>query len=287
LQQWGFDAETLKSWQADAAALGAMLDGEDSLSESGKDIFGDVSEEFDSAFALKADMRFPSKAIFGIPELRSDMLLELPQEIQLWAGDDLRHNIAPDVVKLYNISTSCQTLDFTSAIMAFYAEDSRFESVWATPDKWATKIINSGLLGCVTPNFSLWPQQAVAVHIWQVYRSRWIGRYFQEAGIPIIPDVNWAPGTDYTVSFAGIPANAPCISIQVQTFNAKSEEDRRNVSSGIVAAIEMLDPQSVLFYASKSGRELVMSLGIQCRHLVLSTLMDIRREHLRTKGKLK
>ncbi len=287
LQQWGLDTETLDGWRVDAAALGAMIGSEAASSVSGKDTFDDVSEEFESAFALKADMHFPSKAVFGIPELRSDMLLELPHEIQLWAGDDLRHNIVPDIVKLYNISTSCQTLDFTSAIMAFYAEDSRFESVWAAPDKWATKIINSGLLGCVTPNFSLWPQQAVAVHIWQVYRSRWIGRYFQEAGISIIPDVNWAPGTDYAVSFAGIPVNAPCISIQVQTFSSKSDEDRHNVSSGIVAAVKMLNPQAILFYASKSGRELVASLGIQCRHFVLSTLMDIRREHLRTKGKLK
>lgn len=257
----------------------------ESQADEKADALAEIPDEFEGAMMLKPNMQFPSREPFGLPPLRDDRLLELPDDLSLWPGDDLRA-IVPPGHYLLNYSTSCRTLDFTQAILAFYTDDARFESVWAQPDKMATRILNAGFMGAVSPNYSLWPDEPLAVHIWQVYRSRWCARYFQEAGISIIPDVNWARPEDYTFCFSGVPVGAPCISIQVQTFDAHKPEDVARVKGGILEALAQVKPERVLFYASRAGRELVSEIieDKQISALILPTLMDYRREHLARKG---
>lgn len=245
----------------------------------------DVADELEGAFTLKPDMRFPSDEPFGIPPLRADRLLDLPSTLALWPGDDLREHAGPGPF-LLNIGTSCRTLDLTQAILAFYTDDVRFESVWAAPDRWAARLLNAGVPGCVAPNFSVWPDQAQAVHIWQTYRSRWVARYFQEAGIPVIPDVNWSGTAGEDFWFAGIPRHAPCLSLQIQTFNPKRPDEVVGIRRGILTMIERLAPASLLVYASRAGRELFAELQLGIPAVVLPTLMDLRREKLRRKGSL-
>lgn len=245
----------------------------------------EVADELEGAFTLKTDMRFPSSEPFDIPPLRSDRLLELPRGLELWPGDDLRDQVG-DGPYLLAWSTSCQTLDFTRTILAFYTDDVRFESVWATPERWGARLLNAGLIGAVAPNFSLWPGQAQAVHIWQVYRSRWVARYFQEAGISIVPDLNWAGPDDYDFCFSGVPVGAPCVSIQLQTFDSSRPDQVQRVRDGLLTALDRLRPEHLLCYASKAGRLLLSDLDISVPTTVLPTLMDQRREKLRKKKRV-
>lgn len=48
----------------------------------------DISPELPGAMALKIDMSFPSKLPWNIPELRADMLAEIPPNLKTWAGPD-------------------------------------------------------------------------------------------------------------------------------------------------------------------------------------------------------
>jgi len=255
--------------------------------EDGGDALREVSDELEGAYALKPDMHFDSPCLYGIPELREDRLLPLPEGLACWPGDDLA-DMADAERYLLIYGNSCRLLDFDKTVLAFYTEDRRFESFWSYPDKQTAKLVNAGLLGVVTPNYSLWPDVAEAVRIWNTFRSRWIGRYFQEAGLNVIPDVNWSCESDYRFSFAGIPRGAPCISVQVQTFRPNQPDEVVRVRSGIQAAIEALEPQSVLFYGSKAGRELVADLGMAIPYVALPTLMDLRRQYLKDKkGRLR
>lgn len=248
-------------------------------SEEVRDVFADVADEFDSAYTLKSDMAFPSVQPFGIPEFRPDRLLEIPDGLSLWPGDDLRSTVG-DSPKLLIYSNSCQTLNFSDSIMAFYTDDIRFESVWNYPDKMATRLLNAAFLGVVSPNFSLWPGQAQAVHIFNIYRSRWVGRYFQETGINVLPDVNWSDREDFEFCFCGVPQGCH-ISIQVQTFDKRKPDEVEMVRAGISEALRIIKPEKVLFYASKAGRELINDLCSEQDRVVLPTLMDLRREKLK------
>lgn len=70
----------------------------------------------------------------------------------------------------------------------FYVEDYRFEAIWKDP----VKVLSSGVRAVVEPNLSLFDTTPVAFGLFQIYRKRWISRYFQECGINIYVDLNVA-----------------------------------------------------------------------------------------------
>ena len=218
------------------------------------------------ALALKTDMAFPSKEIFGIPTFRTDMLASCPEPITTWAGPD-----ATEVSEnyFYNVSTdSVRGLDFAKTVVGFYTDDARFEQSWQQPDVFTGKILNKKPIAVLSPNFSLWLEFPPAVKIWNTYRSRWVGRYFQEAGIRIIPDVNWADDLSFEYCFAGIPKNAPCVSIQLQTGKDHAKELPLK-RAGVAAAIDRLKPDSLLIYAGDNYERIIDGLIPQGLKLIV------------------
>ncbi|MBK5938304.1 hypothetical protein CCR96_03275 [Halochromatium roseum] len=44
----------------------------------------------------------------------------------------------------------------------------------------------------------------MAAQLWNTYRSRWLGRFWQEGGLRVIPTVNWSDQRSFTFCFDGI-----------------------------------------------------------------------------------
>ena len=68
----------------------------------------------------------------------------------------------------------------------FYVDDYRFEAIWKDP----IKVLTSGVQVIVEPNLSLFDTTPVAYGLHQIYKKRWISRYFQETGILVYADLN-------------------------------------------------------------------------------------------------
>lgn len=68
----------------------------------------------------------------------------------------------------------------------FYVDDYRFEAIWKDP----IKVLNSGVKALVEPNLSLYDTTPIAYGLHQIYKKRWISRYFQECGIKVYADLN-------------------------------------------------------------------------------------------------
>lgn len=68
----------------------------------------------------------------------------------------------------------------------FYVEDYRFDNVWKHPEK----VVMSGCKAVVEPNFSLFDTTPIAFGLREIYKKRWIARYFQECGIDVYVDLN-------------------------------------------------------------------------------------------------
>lgn len=82
----------------------------------------------------------------------------------------------------------------------FYLNDSQFTALWDDP----SKVVNSHCVNVVEPNFTVTPQTPRAVALWQVYRKRWLARYWQSKGIRIFVDMNAAEGM-YDLNMLGVP----------------------------------------------------------------------------------
>lgn len=82
----------------------------------------------------------------------------------------------------------------------FYVDDYRFESLWKDP----TKVLQSGCRAVVEPNLSLFDTTPIAYGLMQIYKKRWIARYFQSCGIKVFADLNVSPRF-YDYNRMGIP----------------------------------------------------------------------------------
>lgn len=82
----------------------------------------------------------------------------------------------------------------------FYVDDYRFEAIWKDP----VKVLTSGCRQVVEPNLSLSDATPIAYGLHQIYKKRWITRYFQECNILAYADLNVAPKF-YEYNQMGLP----------------------------------------------------------------------------------
>jgi hypothetical protein len=68
----------------------------------------------------------------------------------------------------------------------FYVDDRRFRALWKDP----TRVVKSGCVCAVEPNFSCHDQTPVAVGLYRIHQKRWLARYWQSKGIRILADLN-------------------------------------------------------------------------------------------------
>lgn len=70
----------------------------------------------------------------------------------------------------------------------FYVEDYRFTAIWKDPNF----VLEGGATEFVEPNLSLFDTHPIAYGLQQIYKKRWIARYWQECGAKIYADLNVA-----------------------------------------------------------------------------------------------
>ena len=95
--------------------------------------------------------------------------------------------------------------DYTKGV-DFFLDDYQFERVWNRPDNYVDKLSK---FDCVlTPDFSLYTDFPLAMQIWNTYRSRLIGRYWQDCGITVIPTASRSTHESNNLRFDGLPENS-------------------------------------------------------------------------------
>lgn len=68
----------------------------------------------------------------------------------------------------------------------FYIDDVVMEPVWSDPEK----LLKSTPYAIIEPNFSMTVDTPASLAIWQVYRKRWLSRFWQTKGIRTIVDMS-------------------------------------------------------------------------------------------------
>ena len=129
----------------------------------------------------------------------------------------------------------------------FYIDDYQFERVWNYPEKYID--ILSEYECIISPDFSLYCDMPMPMKIWNTYRNRWIGSYFQSKGIKVIPNVRWDSEETYEFCFKGIPKGSI---ISVSTVSLKQEKELREMwQKGMKEAIAQIEPETILLYGGE------------------------------------
>lgn len=89
-----------------------------------------------------------------------------------------KEDYIPD--KLVGFNYAKTSKEYDSAIH-FYLDDYQFERLWNNPDKYIDLFKK---YECIfTPDFSLYMDMPLSMKIWNTYRSRLLGQYYQKNGI--------------------------------------------------------------------------------------------------------
>ena len=248
-----------------AELMGGTPDGEE------RDTFDDDTlSELQGALALKDEMKLPSDNEWGVPILRDDMLVdELPQPLDTWAGKDA----TPDdglTTWLWNYGTGSSTgLPFDRAILSFFTWDEKFQGFHDYPSFYVAKMLNAGIKMAVVPDFSFYDDWCKAVHLYSVFKAQWLGRYFQEAGIKVIPRLQVSMTYDSTdISLLGIPKNPPLLATSIQNPGV----DQKRADDTMAKCLDIIKPGHLIVYGGnpgqRIGRSLAANAGIDCTCLM-------------------
>ena len=147
----------------------------------------------------------------------------------------------PDNLVPYNIRVRSE-LGYKGLGIHFFLDDYRFEGVWVKPESCLERIKAAEI--ALTPDFSLYLDFPRAIQIYNTYRNRWLGRFWQERGVQVIPTISWADKESFKFCFLGIPQN---MSVAISTVSV----DKHTINGfmkGFVATIETINPSTLLCY---------------------------------------
>ena len=175
--------------------------------------------------ALNTSLLFEGSGPLDIPRLRHTPLVYTPEELVAFRD---KVTPAPDRQAVH-----------------FFADDYRFESVWHRREQALKYLTPYGML--LTPDFSLYMDYPLAVQIWNVYRSRWCGAYWQSLGFQVIPSISWSTPASYQFCFAGLPLRSL---VAVSTLGVR-RDDTALFAQGYRELVARLKPSRVLCYGKR------------------------------------
>lgn len=126
----------------------------------------------------------------------------------------------------------------------FFLDDYQFERVWNKPKKYLEKL--KQYEGVLSPDFSLYTDYPIAVQIWNTYRNRWLGRYWQTQGMKVIPTAVWSTKDSYEFCFNGIEEESIVAVSSVGVLNDKNAV--KLFKKGYKQLLDLINPEHIIFY---------------------------------------
>lgn len=233
--------------------------------------------------ALREDSLFASKHpdnVWNIPELHAtrgeleggiaadDPTPLLAQESDLpsdvWGGSGFKQS--DSLLYLYGMH-KWNDDSARGGMLGFYVYDDKFATVWNDAVAFVKRYM--GIFPVmIAPDFSLWRDDPLAVQVWNLYRMYWCARYWQEAGVRVVPNLcnlpqpdplrygKLVPPTPWPLWV--IPPRPPVVAVQCRA--TRSDYGRDLFRHTFSAQIEMIQPGHVLLYGGKENRDWVEPL---------------------------
>ncbi len=198
-------------------------------------------------FELKEDAIFPSSNEWDIPDLRADMLYDGPLPTTTWPEEP--KDRSPQIVIWGSTAVDEKV---RGKVLCFYTEDYRFEATWSEAVETIERVLPHRPLCAISPDFSLYADMPMAQQLWNIYRARWVSRYWQEAGIKIIPSLATSSNpVCRKFAHAGWPKRPSVVALQMRTGGVKSKGQVDATLEDIASLIAEVNPKRLLLYGVK------------------------------------
>lgn len=105
----------------------------------------------------------------------------------------------------------------------FFIDDYQFDRVWKNPDIYIPML--QKFQAVCSPDFSPYSDFPKAIQLYNHYRKHWLGAYWQEHGIRVIPTITWSDPSTLEWCFDGEPADSMVAISSVGMFQRKEHVD--------------------------------------------------------------
>ena len=133
----------------------------------------------------------------------------------------------------------------------FFLHDYQFERVWNYPDRYLPILDRFKFV--LSPDFSPYSNMPRALKIYNVYRNRWCGRFWQDNGITVIPTVTWSDADSLQYCLDGIPKHS---TIAISTMGEGRWAKWQSLRNNWDFVIDTLQPEQILLYGKDLSKEL-------------------------------
>jgi hypothetical protein len=229
---------------------GITLSEHDTDSEEAEMIGGDKS-----IFDLKPQVLFPSSDDLGFPDLKPDMIAELPKDMGLWFAE---YTLEADMmVANHQAGRSTKDAPADRCVLVHYVRDEKLEPIWSDIVEYTIELVRRKWYAVGGVNLSTHDSLTTMESLWQIWRKRWMERYWQEAGIKVVPDIDFCDDRTLEYVVRGLPERPNSACIQLQTGNNKDNIQFINRAYQLV--FSRCVPKRLLVYgANKPNQDLLM-----------------------------
>lgn len=120
----------------------------------------------------------------------------------------------------------------------FFKDDYRMESVYEKPDDRMEILAQYKYL--ITPDYSMYTDLPLAIQIYNVFKSRWCGAFWQDNGKDVIPSVSWGDENSFEFCFEGIERNA---AVFISTIGVRKKE--KEFLQGYNVMLNKINPNNI------------------------------------------
>ena len=165
---------------------------------------------------------------WGVPEVRPSRLAKEDLLNKNWIG--------------CNYMRGCD--DPEEHCLHFFVDDYQFTRFWSDTDRYLPKL--KRFRAVLTPDFSLYTDFPRAVQLYNHYRRHWLGAYWQEHGVEVIPTIGWSDESSYEFCFDGEPRNSI---VAVSSVGTQANETSKVLFlKGFEEMQRRLNPRLIILY---------------------------------------
>ena len=84
----------------------------------------------------------------------------------------------------------------------FFVDDYRFSGIYNHPDRSLERYAQYAFL--LTPDFSTYADMDLWRQLESVAKNRWVGAYWQNKGLTVIPTISWSNSRSFEFCFDGV-----------------------------------------------------------------------------------
>jgi len=222
-------------------------------------------------FGLVDELEFKMSGKYDFPIL-SDMIMTDSEigELTTFAND--KADKPPYLYIYQTLSKEVQRNILPQSIIGFYTGDVALEGIYNQPSIVTQNIINYKVKGCVMVDFSTYFNSSNSIQLYNIYRSLWVARYWQESGVKIIPSLLGSKKNieDY---LKVLPKHTTvCFQLHRKYNNDEFKEKRFIISE----MISKLEPSQLIIYGEPKSYEKIKDIVSGIKVQFLETFINNR-----------